>query len=105
MLGLAGVGGVVDGGTPGDEFAVLVEGGDGDVGHGAIAGGPVPVVDAGFEEEGFTGLEGFGFLAFKLVDADSGNHHNELPNIVGVPVGAGFGLESDGKRLELATGR
>lgn len=95
---LDGVGGVVNGCTPVDELPVLVEGDDGDVGHGAIAGGSVPVVNAWFEE-GLTGCEGLGFLAFELVNADAGGHHNKLADVVGMPVSAGFGLEGNSQGL------
>lgn len=72
--------------TPGDVLAVLVDEGDGGVGHGGVGAGSVPVVDvfAG-DDDGARGEELGGF-AFFLVDAFAFSDDEDLGDGVGVPV-------------------
>ena len=79
---------------PVDDFAV--EGFlDGDVGHGGGGGGAVPVFFAGWEPDDIAGVEFFDGSAEALGATGAGGDDQGLTERMGVPGGAGSGLEGD----------
>lgn len=80
---------------PGDDFAAFIGLLDGEVDHGAVGCGAVPVLFAGGEPGGIAGSEAFDLAAFALGFADSAEDEDHLPVRMRVPGGAGAGGERD----------
>ena len=80
---------------PVDDFAIEAFL-DGDVGHGGGRGGTVPVFFARGEPDDIAGMDFCDGSAEALGAAGAGGDDDGLAEGMGVPGGAGAGLESDG---------